>query len=284
MKHILFAFLLVVPALATAQKHHEGDTLWTDKSYGIVKRVDTTANVAVVHYFSTQTKHLTSIQRLVAYGEGEGLQKGKQLYFGENGKVESMEIYTLVHDERKGKTRNRLASETYLYPDGNTREEVRITYTTAKNGFENKTYTRKCYYPDGAIQYEESMGEKGEQDFVYYKPNGKKDMRPKERFDLYLTMPDFPGGQSALFRYLSQNVKYPIDAQEVGAQGRVIVQFLVAKDGKIEDVEVVRSGGHPALDAEAERVISAMPKWKPGTQRGKPVRVKYTVPVNFRLQ
>ena len=98
------------------------------------------------------------------------------------------------------------------------------------------------------------------------------------------TMPEFPGGQQALFKYLSDNVKYPVIAQENGIQGRVICQFVVNKDGAIVDVEVVRSGGDPSLDKEAVRVIKSMPKWKPGKQRGKAVRVKYTVPVNFKLQ
>ena len=98
------------------------------------------------------------------------------------------------------------------------------------------------------------------------------------------TMPEFPGGQQALFKYLSENVKYPVIAQENGIQGRVICQFVVNKDGAIVDVEVVRSGGDPSLDKEAMRVIKSMPKWNPGKQRGKAVRVKYTVPVNFRLQ
>ena len=98
------------------------------------------------------------------------------------------------------------------------------------------------------------------------------------------TMPEFPGGQQALFKYLSENVKYPVIAQENGIQGRVICQFVVNKDGSIVEVEVVRSGGDASLDKEAVRVIKSMPKWKPGKQRGKAVRVKYTVPVNFRLQ
>ena len=97
-------------------------------------------------------------------------------------------------------------------------------------------------------------------------------------------MPEFPGGQQALFKYLSENVKYPVIAQENGIQGRVICQFVVNKDGSIVEVEVVRSGGDPSLDKEAVRVIKSMPKWKPGQQRGKPGRVKYTVPVNFKLQ
>ena len=98
------------------------------------------------------------------------------------------------------------------------------------------------------------------------------------------TMPEFPGGQQALFKYLAENVKYPVIAQENGIQGRVICQFVVNKDGSIVDVVAVRSSGEPSLDKEAIRVIKSMPKWKPGKQRGKPVRVKYTVPVNFRLQ
>lgn len=98
------------------------------------------------------------------------------------------------------------------------------------------------------------------------------------------SMPEFPGGQQALFKFLSENVKYPVIAQENGIQGRVICQFVVNKDGSIVDVEVVRSGGDPSLDKEAVRVIKSMPKWKPGKQRGKAVRVKYTVPVNFKLQ
>ena len=98
------------------------------------------------------------------------------------------------------------------------------------------------------------------------------------------TMPEFPGGQQALFKYIEEEKKYPIIAKENGIQGRVICQFVVNKDGSIVDVIAIRSSGEPSLDKEAIRVIKSMPKWKPGKQRGKPVRVKYTVPVNFRLQ
>ena len=96
-------------------------------------------------------------------------------------------------------------------------------------------------------------------------------------------MPEFPGGTSALMKYLSANIKYPTMSQEIGSQGRVIVQFVVDRDGSITNPQVVR-GIDAHLDKEAIRVISAMPKWKPGTQNGKKVRVKYTVPVVFRLQ
>lgn len=97
-------------------------------------------------------------------------------------------------------------------------------------------------------------------------------------------MPEFVGGQDSLFSYLSHNVQYPVIAKENGIQGRVICQFVVNTDGTIVDVEVVRTGGDASLDREAVRVISSMPKWIPGKQKGTPVRVKYTVPVNFSLK
>ena len=102
-------------------------------------------------------------------------------------------------------------------------------------------------------------------------------------FTVVEEMPKFPGGQAALMQYLAKNIKYPTIAQENGTQGRVIVQFVVNRDGSIVDAKVVRSVD-PYLDKEALRVINTMPKWKPGMQRGKPVRVKFTVPVMFRLQ
>ena len=96
-------------------------------------------------------------------------------------------------------------------------------------------------------------------------------------------MPDFPGGMAALMKYLGTNIKYPTISQEMGSAGKVIVQFVVDKDGTITNPAVVR-GVDAYLDKEAIRVISSMPKWKPGVQNGKKVRVKYTVPVVFRLQ
>ena len=102
-------------------------------------------------------------------------------------------------------------------------------------------------------------------------------------FDVVEEMPSFPGGQGALMQYLASNIKYPVVAQENGVQGRVIVSFVVERDGSISDVKVARSVD-PSLDREAQRVVKSMPKWKPGKQNGSAVRVKYTVPVVFRLQ
>ena len=105
----------------------------------------------------------------------------------------------------------------------------------------------------------------------------------EEIFQVVENMPEFPGGMGELMKFLGKNIKYPTIAQENGVQGRVIVQFVVNKDGSIVDPVVVRSVD-PYLDKEALRVVKAMPKWKPGMQRGKTVRVKYTVPVTFKLQ
>ena len=102
-------------------------------------------------------------------------------------------------------------------------------------------------------------------------------------FDVVEQMPEYPGGMQALFEYLSQNVKYPEDAEKQKVEGRVIATFVVETDGSISNVEVVKPA-FPSLDAEAVRVLSGMPKWAPGMQSGKVVRVKYTVPINFQLQ
>ena len=110
---------------------------------------------------------------------------------------------------------------------------------------------------------------------------------PKEEetkvFDVVEVMPSFPGGQAALFEWLSKNIKYPVVAEENGVQGRVIVTFVVERNGSITDVQVVKSVD-PSLDKEAVRVVKAMPHWIPGKQNGSAVRVKFTVPVTFRLQ
>ena len=111
-------------------------------------------------------------------------------------------------------------------------------------------------------------------------------VKPKEEenkvFDVVEQMPSFPGGNAALMNYLSQNIKYPVIAEENGIQGRVVVQFVVGKDGHISDVRVAKSVD-PSLDKEAVRVVKGMPRWIPGKQNGQAVTVRYTLPVTFRL-
>jgi periplasmic protein TonB len=105
----------------------------------------------------------------------------------------------------------------------------------------------------------------------------------QEVFFIVEDMPEFPGGELALRQFIANSIKYPVIAQENGIQGRVYVQFVVDADGSVSDPRIAR-GVDPSLDKEALRVVSLLPKWKPGRQRGKPVRVSYTVPINFQLQ
>lgn len=108
---------------------------------------------------------------------------------------------------------------------------------------------------------------------------------PEKTYDMANVQqkPEFPGGEAALYKWLGEHTQYPAQASEDGVSGRVVVQFVVSKTGSIENVQVVR-GRHPALDREAVRVVKSMPKWNPGRNNGQPVKVTYTLPVNFKLQ
>jgi TonB family protein len=110
----------------------------------------------------------------------------------------------------------------------------------------------------------------------------KTSTQGEEIFKVVEQMPEYPGGMEELMKFLQRNVKYPKEAQEQGKQGRVVVQFVVNKDGCITDAKIAKSVD-PQLDAEALRVVNAMPNWTPGKQRGKEVRTYFTIPVTFRL-
>lgn len=105
----------------------------------------------------------------------------------------------------------------------------------------------------------------------------------EEIFEIVEHLPSFPGGMEKLMKWLSRNLKYPASCQESCIQGRVIVQFVVNRDGSIVEPKILKSVD-PLLDKEAIRVVSAMPKWEPGMQRNKPVRVRFQLPITFRLQ
>ena len=151
-----------------------------------------------------------------------------------------------------------------LKTNGNTTIQVVETQDQKKEAEAPKTVQQKEFKVEGT-----------------YTPDEQKEA-PKDVFDVVEVMPQFPGGAPALFEYLSKNIMYPAEAEKAGKQGRVIVTFVVKKDGSISDARVVKSVD-PLLDAEGLRVISNMPNWTPGTQSGKTVNVKYTVPITFRL-
>jgi TonB family protein len=106
---------------------------------------------------------------------------------------------------------------------------------------------------------------------------------PAEKvFNFVETMPEFPGGQKEISRFVQMNVHYPDSAREEGIEGKVYISFIVDTVGNVIDANVIRRV-HPLLDNEALRVVNSMPKWTPGTQRGKPVKVKFNLPINFKL-
>ena len=109
------------------------------------------------------------------------------------------------------------------------------------------------------------------------------DVVEQEIFKIVEEMPSYPGGEAKLMEFVAKNIKYPQIARETGIQGRVFVNFVVEPDGSVSNVSVLRGIGG-GCDEEAMRVVKSMPKWKPGKQRGKAVRVQYMLPVNFRLQ
>lgn len=104
-------------------------------------------------------------------------------------------------------------------------------------------------------------------------------------YDVAPTQPQYPAGAAALSKYIASKIKYPADAKKQGKGGIVITQFIVEKDGSLSDIKVIRKGKLPSLDAEALRVVKTLPKFTPGrNEEGQPVRVKYTLPVNFKLK
>ncbi len=111
----------------------------------------------------------------------------------------------------------------------------------------------------------------------------KEEESEAQVFFIVEDMPEFPGGEAALRAFIAKSINYPVIAQENGIQGKVYVTFVVDKNGGISDAKIAR-GVDPSIDKEALRVVMALPKWKPGKQRGKPVRVSYTVPISFVLQ
>ena len=156
--------------------------------------------------------------------------------------------------------------------------------TTAEMGsqLETATFTQLPTHTDVATMQDKKVTQSKNKVAPPPPPMEKKGDQSEPIFQQTDEMPSFPGGQQAFMNYLNNNIKYPAIAHENGIQGRVIVQFVVKKDGSITDTKIAR-GVNPYLDKEALRVISTMPKWEPGKQNGKTVNVQYTVPVMFKL-
>lgn len=292
----LYSFIYstrIVPPLPPEPEYTKGDTILLDEDfeiypskeafvyYGIVSSLDTTNNTANIRVFTRSDNTLAATEHRVASGKHIGLLRGAQRYYTPDLKVKRLAQYVLVTDETGNEANSRLVSDKLFYDDGKTLKED-ITYTNLDKPNDLPTYIRKCYYPSGVLQFEDTYDGKSFQ-LHYYNEKGKEINNPKQPIEPLVQMPEFPGGQNALFKYLSQTVKYPAIAKENKIQGRVLCQFVVNKDGSISDIEVIQSGGDASLDKEALRVIKSMPKWKPGKLNGEPVRVKYVLPITFKL-
>ena len=300
MKKIIYGlFLAIVPFMNAAAENDlkaylSGDTLFYNQDYqimpakkikkavyyGVVKDIDDN-NIATIAVYDKKDHTLLALLKRIASGNAFGAKKGEQCYYYPDGTIKEKDVYDLFHNDKNGYTISLPVSETLMYPDGVKQEEVTISYKGSKR---EETYERKGYFPNGNLQFREAKEGKDAYSLTFYDEAGNVIKEAPVDFVPYKTMPEYPGGQKELMYFLSQSVQYPVECQKGGIQGRVICQFAVAKNGKIEDVRVVRSGGHPLLDKEAVRVLRSMPKWIPGKKRGEPVRVKYTVPVNFALE
>ena len=192
--------------------------------------------------------------------------------------IEGVQIVTLSQDKSVGyqllKERSQ-ADGTFVFeaaPD----DRIGFFHVTSQG-----TYIQSVNPEEWNLSREKTIVMDGEPTPMFREED--RNSTDEEVFEVVENMPEFPdGGMPGLMKYLSTNIRYPEAAHKAGTQGRVTVQFVVGKDGSIGDVKVIR-GVDPTLDAEAIRVISSMPKWKPGTQKGEPVNVRYTVPVMFRL-
>lgn len=168
------------------------------------------------------------------------------------------------------------ATDVMLEESAESEEDGREEKVTRTSDADTKT-EKNADIPDFAVAAKSLEGHDSEtRESKLAKPDDKV-------YDVVEQMPSFPGGPAALLQYLNNNIRYPKVAQANGIQGRVTVQFVVEKDGSISGVRTMKSA-EPSLDHEAERIVRSMPKWNPGKSNGSPVRVKYFVPVVFRLQ
>ena len=176
----------------------------------------------------------------------------------------------------------------YVYNNDEPQKQVPVKKGRQNSAIKNngKTILQVVEAQDQKTEAEapktEQKEQKGEVVVVGYATPNERAEAPRDVFDVVEKMPEFPGGPQELFGFLAKTIKYPAEAEKAGTQGRVIATFVVRKDGSISDAHVVKSVD-PLLDAEALRVINAMPAWTPGSQSGKPVNVKYTIPITFRL-
>lgn len=248
------------------------------KKPGIAKTKEIDSTLAI-ELLKTVDGNIGEAQKRRDFEIEDARKRSEKVETGETDDVEIIESIfydgDIIYALKPGKMAYSWPSMFYRLPDKNWNDQMAILSDAKASDNQDirvesfDVDKENNYSPDGDIVDEE---------FFYID-------EPLDTNAIYFVvedLPEFPGGTQALADYLRDNIKYPELCRKDSIQGRVIISFVVEKDGSINSAEVVKSV-HEQLDAEALRVISAMPRWNPGKQRGKTVRVKYTLPVNFRL-
>jgi len=236
-------------------------------AYGIVKNISDT--LIKMNIFSLEDNTLLRVSQYATLPHAVKPEyEGNQFYFYPSGRVKTKLIYDMSHQ---------LAVRIDFYESGK---------LMRKCSFAPSALALEAYYESGAIKQQLSDTHQ----IKYYLEDGtlvenahSLDAQTKALIG-YESLPEFIGGQEELFRYLSEHVHYPKSAADNRIEGRVVCQFIVSEDGTINNITILQSSGDLSLDREAKRVIKEMPRWKPGQLDGKPIRVKYHIPVNFKLK
>ena len=158
-----------------------------------------------------------------------------------------------------------------------------LSFSTVENANAEPDGKVNEFVADGTISGVENNAQVVEVDYIHDVAQAPANDDPEKVFQVVEVQPEFPGGQQEMMKYLQSNLKYPEAAKAAGAEGKAFVQFVVKADGSISDVQIMRSTGNESLDAEALRVVKAMPKWRPAMNKGKAVNVKFVLPIVYKL-
>ena len=158
-----------------------------------------------------------------------------------------------------------------------------LSFSTVENANAEPDGKVNEFVADGTISGVENNAQVVEVDYIHDVAQAPANDDPEKVFQVVEVQPEFPGGQQEMMKYLQSNLKYPEAAKAAGAEGKAFVQFVVKADGSICDVQIMRSTGNESLDAEALRVVKAMPKWRPAMNKGKAVNVKFVLPIVYKL-
>lgn len=268
MKIILTTLLIAICSLSFAQ--HKRDTIYFNEDWTVTKSIDSAMYYRIIkeanNLYNVTDYYIQSdsVQMTGAFKDyAQKIYEGEFVYYSKNGSVTSKVAYKdgKLNGQRKYCDSTGRLTSTEDFVDGVNHGDFIVYY-------ENGVISRKETYEHGKLV-----------DKACYLENGEK-----TKYFSYETPASYPdGGLEGLKKYLSQNIKYPKEAQKKGIQGKVYIQFVVSDRGNITNIKV-KKGVDPLLDEEAVRVVKSMQKWNPGTVNGKPVNSVFSLPITFRLR